>query len=249
MPDPGDGVLDIRLGAHTIRENLDRAVAAGHLTRHADGTLTIRESWPNWWIRFENAPHPPCKFLFYFLFRLAYGRAAVPYGCRDCYKVKVMPKDLRQTMALKKLAEPVACRSKCGSEVDMPYSRNLWGGYFYTLGLDKARAIYREVRAAVDADPVLGPDVPMLIKRGCTEYEIHCGPSDTYEVRPELADVEEYLKNVLRPFPNHVPQTRPEAQAVTLHWIATAHRVGDETYTEFTDGRLAYRPPVTYDPE
>jgi hypothetical protein len=59
--------------------------------------------------------------------------------------------------------------------------------------LDAARAAYANLRRRVDADPKLGASVPVTVKRGCTNYELKCGPSDAYSFDPRLEVVEAYL--------------------------------------------------------
>lgn len=244
-------LLDTRFGARTVRENLDTAVADGRLIRHADGTLELARAHRagTAWIRFENAPHAPCVFLHQFLFNIAYNRSAVPAGCRDCYKVKVLPQTMRQLSAARDIAAPMACRSKWGPEVDLPHSTSLYGGYFYTMGLERARQIFRDVRRAIDTLVSAGSQIPMVIKRGCSEYEHHCGPSDRWTFRDEQPALEEQLRAMLRPTPEYAEQSRADAHLAAVQWMRAAHRIGDMTYLEFTSGVPVYPATVTYDPE
>ncbi|CAK0752107.1 hypothetical protein CCP3SC1_2030003 [Gammaproteobacteria bacterium] len=45
--------------------------------------------------------HPPCKFLSDFLFEQVYAKQAVPHGCRNCYKVKVIASTLKGLVAVR----------------------------------------------------------------------------------------------------------------------------------------------------
>jgi hypothetical protein len=45
----------------------------------------------------------------------------------------------------------------------------------------------------VDNDPLLSPEIPVHTKRGSTEHEIHCGPSDKYTFRKELPELEVFF--------------------------------------------------------
>ena len=120
----------------------------------------------------------PCVFLNKFMFRHVYGEAVGPFGCRNCYKIKVVSNSLRQLVAVKDLAESVSASSKSGVEVNNPENQHLYGTYFYFLGLDRAREAYKVLRAKIDEHRKLGAGVKMLIKRGCTNYERKCSPSD-----------------------------------------------------------------------
>jgi hypothetical protein len=98
-------------------------------------------------------------------------------------------------MAVKDIAQNYLWRAKSGSEVDRQENQSLYSAYFYLLGLDKARAVYRKLRGEIDADPKLGPAVKIVIKRGCTNYEQACGPSDRYTFDPRRKRIEEYFRS------------------------------------------------------
>ncbi len=241
--------LDTVIGGATVRQNLEDGVTAGRLIRHADGTYELRQSQrPSEWIRFENAPHAPCTFLHDVLFEVAYARAAVPFGCRDCYKVKVNPRSVSELVAVKDLAADVPARSKWGPEVDIPYSQTQYAGFFYTLGLDAARRVYKSFRARLNSALEFGPQVSMLIKRGCTDYEMRCGRSDRWTFQPGIERLEAAVAKLFR-LPEQVPQTRGQIHAASLTWLATAHRIGDQSYLQLTGGQPLYPPTVTYDPD
>ena len=190
-----------------------------------------------------NGPPLGCVFLMNFVFRNAYGRSAVPHGCRECYKVKVVPRTLRELVAAWQIAKRIECRSKWGIDLYNPHSQNIYAGYFYTTGLDAARVLFKVVRQALNADPKLGPDITMTIKRGCSEYEEAVGPSDRYEFTPEMAELEAYLKSRFRERGHPEKLNAPLAQ-----WIDIAFRMGDDTYLDFTGGKRLRPKTVTYEP-
>ncbi|MBF0552820.1 MAG: hypothetical protein HQK60_20085 [Deltaproteobacteria bacterium] len=245
-----NNLMNLIIGKHTVAENLERAVASGRLIRHESGLFELpvaQPAGPDPWLRRGCAPkHLVCVFLNKFLFECAYARSAAPYGCRDCYKVKVIPRTLRELNALWQISKRIDCRAKCGVAVDEYYSQDLYAGFFYTLGLTQAREIYHIVRREVDEDPKLGPGVSMLIKRGCTRIEVFCGPSDKYQYKPELPALEDLLKS--RFIGAGLPESNQASarQATLLGWIASAFRIGDETYLDFTGGRPLYPRTVTY---
>ncbi|MBF0498454.1 MAG: hypothetical protein HQK58_18060 [Deltaproteobacteria bacterium] len=243
-------LMNLIIGQHTVAENLERTVASGRLVRHESGLLELpvkQSTRPNPWLHHQVAlKHLDCQFLNDFLFKSAYARSAAPFGCRDCYKVKVIPRTLRGLDALWQIVKRIECLAKCGTEVDNPYSQNLYAGFFYTLGLAKAREIYHIVRREVDEEQKLGPEVPMVIKRGCTRHEILCGPSDKYQYQPELPALEEFLKSRFRRRASAETNEQDDRRTTLWNWIATAYRVGDETYLDFTGGRPLYPKTVTY---
>jgi hypothetical protein len=240
-----DELLAMRIGKTTIGENIRRAVEAGNVIEHEDGTLQLAadRQRARSWIHVDNAPPLGCEFLKHFLFRHAYGKSAVPQGCSACYKVKVAPRTLRGLVAALDLAKRIECRSKWGIDIDNPDSQDIYAGYFFATGLDMARAIFKIVREAINADPRLGPAVVMTIKRGCSEYEAELGPSERYEFAPELAELEAYLKTRF-----HAGKAEHRGSIALGRWIETAFRIGDDTYLDFTGGKRLRRAMTTYDP-
>ncbi len=236
----------MRFGGATVAENLQRAVAAGKIIEHEDGTFELGQTLDqiNNWVTAGAGRPLGCQFLRRFLFHNAYARSAVPYGCRECYKVKVVPRTLRELVAAWQLAKRIECQSKWGIDLNNRYSQDVYAGYFYTPGLEAARVLHKVVREALDADPKLGPDIPIRIKRGCSDYEAALGPSDRYEFTPEMAELEAHLKTQFR------KRKHPGVDIYHAlgYWIEIAFRIGDNTYLDFTGGKPLRCPTLTYDP-
>jgi hypothetical protein len=237
-------LLALRIGGATVADNIQAGVKSGKLIEHDDGTFDLpeRPKTDNW-IFVRNGPALGCDFPLDFLFDQVYARSAVPYGCRACYKVKVIPRTLRELVAAWQVAKQIECLSKWGVDLENPYSQNVYAGYFYVTGLDMARAVFAVVRKAIDKDPKLGAGVPLVIKRGCSEYEAKLGPSDRYEFAPELAALETYLRPRFRG-----RKPRKSTLLPVAYWIDTAYRIGDDTYLDFTDGKRWRPKTLTYDP-
>jgi hypothetical protein len=246
-------LLALEFGGASVAENIERSIETGDVVRNEDGTLERAgktdeiadensDKTVGHWKFITHGPPLGCDFLLRFLFFHAYAESAVPYGCRACYKVKVMPRTLRELVAAWNMAKDIACSSKWGIDLDNRFSQNIYAGYYYTSGLDMARAIFKIVRDAMDGDPKLGPDVPMVIKRGCSEYEAKLGPSDRYEFAPELAELEAYLKSRFRRRPVKGKVSQP-----LVNWIDLAFRIGDDTYLDFTGGKRLRPKMKSYD--
>jgi hypothetical protein len=248
IPDD-DRILSIEIGGKTVGENLETAIAAGNVIRRPDGKFELAGFPDDPYLHNDGEFTPNCPFLNRFMFTHIYGGKAVPIGCRDCYKVKVTSTTLRQTMAVKEIADGFSCLAKSGAEVDNQENQSRYATYFYLLGLDKARAVYRRLRGQLDADPKLGPAVSMVIKRGCTNYEHACGPSDRYTFDPRLADVEEYFwHRFVRKRSKRIFGKKQTDAVKLMRMVRTAYRIGDDTYKDFTGGKDLFRPTVTYDP-
>lgn len=239
-------LMSLRFGGKTVAENLAGAVAKGTLLELGDGRWTEPE-FPaistSKFIRGGPTTKNPCDTCVPFLFVGVYAKSAVPYACRNCYKVKVEAKTLRELVAVRKIVGALNVTHKCGPEVDHKYTSNLYGAVMYLDGLDPALELKARVRQLLDNDPLLGPAVPVYIKRGCTPFELACGPSDRYTFSPELQELEAHL------FPRFVPAKRPVDLPATITfatWLAIAYRIGDETYRDFTKGKRYYPELVKY---
>lgn len=236
--------LSLTVGKRSIAENLSLAVAEGRLVPLEGGRWTLPASEPraNWLHSDLASPCNPAWLSF--LFRGAYGSAQVPAACRTCFKVKASLGSFRQLRAAYEIAKDMGRPFKCGPEVEVPYSTDLYGLFFYLDGLDDARALRSRLRQAVDGHPHLGDAVPVTIKRGCTEYEMACGPSDRWTFDDATVQWEPQILERFVPPPS---RPRPTRAAILASWIATAHRIGDPTYRDVTGGRPLYPAVVTYD--
>jgi len=240
-----EALRQLRFGAGTVEENLQRTIDAGILIEHDDGSLALPPAprLTSSWMEVPNGPPLDCHFLMKAGFEGIYGGAAVPYGCRECYKVKVKLRTLRELMAAWTLGRSIPCLSKWGLDLGNPYSQDVYAGYLYATGLDAARVLHKVMRAALDADAALGPTVSLTIKRGCSQFEAAVGPSDRYEFTPEMAQLEALLRS------RFVTPVTPGSNVRTIgRWIQAAYQMGDDTYLDLTGGRRLRAPSVTYEP-
>ena len=127
-----------------------------------------------------------------------FGGKAVPLFCMECYKVGVEPKSLEQVHKIADWQQSECAEKewpcKVGAEA-RPYSKKVWGAHFYCRGLEEAKERYKEVRAWIDEN--LGKDVKVFIKRGCTEFEQHAGPSDKWQKVHRQDEIEAEAREVI----------------------------------------------------
>lgn len=104
MPTSIDLLMSLQAGSNTVGDNLQHAIDTGKVLHNGDGTLELAgktaSSSSNPWLHISDFGHLPCAFLGGFLFKLAYAESMVPYGCKDCFKVRVSPRTLRELIAL-----------------------------------------------------------------------------------------------------------------------------------------------------
>ena len=173
-------------------------------------------------------------------------RGWVPTHCQSCFKVVARPQTLRQLFALESVQGDLGYPCKCGIEL-RPTVHGLYGGYWYTRSVEEGRERYRQVRAAVDAHPDLGPDVRVILKRACTEMEHAIGPSDQWVVHPGQLEIEQRLASVIDIPNDSDPQPAVAIAHVHRRWIEFAYQWGDPTYADYTDGEPLHPSYVTYE--
>lgn len=174
----------------------------------------------------------------------------IPSLCHSCYKVVIRPKTLKQLFLLEKfMKEEITHACKCGIEV-RPYTLALYGGYCYFRTLEDGQDGYKEIREKIDNYKGLGPEVGIILKRGCTEIERRYGDSSKWlDPTPEQIEIERRIFNAI--VYNPVGHTQMTAFLVHVHrrWIEWAAEHGDMTYLEFTGGLPLQPPPRTYHEE
>jgi len=223
---------------------------AGYKLRDGDGKLYAKTSlaWDTPWHHVHHAGNLDChtwhRIIFDFVFT-AVGKQFVPLNCHNCFKVVVRIPTLKALFALLNLQKRMGRPSKCGIEIrDTVFG--LYGGYFYNWGLDAGLECYEAVRAEIDAEAGLGKDIPVILKRACTEFELKAGPSDKWEITPEQEQLEALVN---RCFVRDIMHREQPAHAIAnIHrkWIEWAYACGDLTYLEYTGGKPLYPPVVTY---
>jgi len=187
------------------------------------------------WLHQTHAQNLKCNLWHFIMF--THYQWFVPSQCQDCWKVVVGPRSLSELWKLKDLQWKLDMPSKCGIEV-RGYTAKLYGGYFYTKGLYNGRKCYDVVREAVS--DAISPDVPVLLKRACTEYEMAFPKSSTWEVSDEQLEIEEFLTDRMVDSQNPAGQPDIIRTHIKRLWIHWAFSMADPTYKEFTDGKPLY---------
>jgi hypothetical protein len=171
---------------------------------------------------------------------------ALPEFCLNCFKVVVMPRTLHELMAVLDMQQWLGEHGKCGIE-ERTYVNRLYGAYFYNLGLDEGLERYFQVRKAVNEIVEDGEKIPVILKRGCTEYERHFGPSPgwdkIFQSDPRHRQCRELIDAHIE-----IPETQHQQPAflqleIMQRWVEFAAFFGDETYLQYTGGERLAAPP------
>jgi hypothetical protein len=168
----------------------------------------------------------------------------IPPRCQECWKVTVTPNSFDELLKLEEVERELGHPSKCGMEL-RDYTPKFYGGYFYNNSFDEGRDCYKMVRDAVHEK--ISPDVSVILKRGCTEFEMIKGPSNYWHTtRDEEIFCEELdaLVDVGRGGVND--QSPLITTAVRLRWALWAHMNGDMSYRKHNNDLPLFPDYVKY---
>jgi hypothetical protein len=165
--------------------------------------------------------------------------------CLSCWKVVVTPKTFKQLCQLEVTEKNMNVASKCGIEM-RDYTPKFYGGYFYNHSLEEGRERYEEVRKAVDQNLDNGKDVDVILKRGCTEYEMMKGPSVYWHNTKEESKMLEIIDGYVEVPRNQLRQSEIIKNSVRLKWALWAHMNGDMSYKELNGGESLFPDYVKY---
>ena len=219
----------------------------GYMMRLEDGKFVPRQvssavEVP--WVYVKTDPNSRCDIAHTIFHQIL---NTIPPYCRECYKVVVRPRTVVELFNLYEFQRMMDVPCKCGIE-KRDTVNGLYGGYFYCRGLDQGQERYKQVRNLVDEH--LSVDTPVLLKRYCTEFEIgvdSLGPSNKYpDATPEDLALEQTIYNLVPRVGVSTPQSEHQIAYIMRSWIHYAHKHGDVTYKEFTDGSSLVQDYITY---
>lgn len=166
----------------------------------------------------------------------------IPLRCLSCYKVVARPETIHQCFLMVDIMEKLNLNSKIGVEprdrVDADY-----GAYFYNTGLIQAKATEDLVRQTLEE---AGIYIEVFTKRACTEFELHHGPSDTWQSFEGQAEVEAYITEKIAYERVDDGQTDWHKENVFGSWLVFAHGRRDYTYMEHNEGKRLYPEYIKY---
>ena len=173
----------------------------------------------------------------------------IPKGCRNCWKVVVKPRNLKELFLISDIQHKTQRNSKAGIE-KREYTGNQ-GGYsaFWYADLDKGLKDGRRLFEDVSKDLKDVTDLKPILKRGCTEMEIKFSPSSKWD---EFAEEGKWdvLESRLDDFFVKGSQVEEPILVFKTHslisWIEYALAHGDPSVAEFIDQDSNVPKPETY---
>ena len=168
----------------------------------------------------------------------------VPSRCQGCWKVVVRLRTLRELFQLEVLQEGCEFWCKCGIEIRPEVPAN-YGGYFYFNSSEEGIEGLIEVRKMIALG--ISKDIKVILKRGCTEMEAAFPNSSKWTVTDDQKRLEDKLFAKLVIPERPLIQTPEQVRRVKMNWVEFAWKIGDSTYSDYTDGLPLMQPPVNYE--
>lgn len=234
------------ISKHGILKVLTPLIKSGKYFLNANGQIDYRESliWDGPWLHAKTTKNYRCLLWHEIMFLNFH---LLPSPCLNCYKVVVRPRTVAELFDLWLLQKRIDVPSKCGVEVRETVC-GLYGGYFYNQGLEAGRERYEMVREEVSA--AISPEIPVILKRGCTEFEMKFGDSSKYkEPTKNQLELEAELSAIFVDKQNWLVQPDHVIDHIQTKWLHYAYQNGDLTYLEFTDGKILFPKVRTYHEE
>lgn len=164
----------------------------------------------------------------------------VPSRCQECWKVVVRPRSLKELFRLVDIQLECEFFCKCGIEV-RPYVFGNYGGYFYFNSVSEGLAGLDEVRRLVGVG--ISPDVPVILKRGCTELERMVPHSSKWTTSDAQKRIEDNVLSSIYVPTKVTGQSPRQIKRVMRGWVEFAYDRGDKTYLEHSNNRPLFSAP------
>ncbi len=175
----------------------------------------------------------------------------IPNKCFSCWKVVQRPRNIDELFQICQYQKEMRVPAKCGIETRMHVPGN-YGAYWYNAtkeqGLDRLDIVRKDF-----------PDIPAILKRGCTEFEMSHGPSDRWVQHSHLVEFEQVLDEIFVEIWRHdtssvrevtdIPHPWFVANTIKRRWVEFAFEHGDQLYKLFTKGTPLMKPVITYERE
>jgi hypothetical protein len=164
--------------------------------------------------------------------------------CHTCWKIVIQPRTLKELFELYDILRILNFPSKCGIEGNRENSSKLYAGYIYNNSKNEGLERYKIIRTEVNEK--ISPDVSIILKKGCTEFEQELGDSANWEITEEQKEMEFiFAESIVGDVVTH-QQTKHVISHIHKKWIHAAYQWGDETYLEYTGGNPLFREMRTY---
>ena len=219
------------------------------------------------WVHIKTSNHRKCKI---YTDVIEPCLNFIPLKCQNCWKVVFRPQYIKDMLHLlplmERLAEKHNFSCKLGAETRIwtsgVYGKwGLWGCYFYNDSKEQGIFCWETVLNAIAADDTLkhlledvdedGYPSRLVLKRGCTEFEImgKYGDSRDWVYTEENKEWERLVWDAFKDQPMSDAQGWQIWDHVKNFWFKHAHSAGDPTVKEFNEGTMIWRSTRYYHKE
>lgn len=181
----------------------------------------------------------------------------VPEFCRlRCYKVVVKVRNFLEAVQFGNLmtagpciqAEICPLHGKVGID-ERPYSDGHFNGFVYCDGLEDGLRKYQIVRKLVDEHLENGSEIPIILKRSCTEFEKRHGATDTPfwdAISQEDLDFQHHLEDIFKGQWTCAVQPDWLKNKIFHKFAKWANTVGDKSWIDYFGEDFLTMKAVTY---
>jgi hypothetical protein len=167
--------------------------------------------------------------------------------CQSCWKVCMGLPNFASLMEMEEMQKQLPFPCKCGIE-RREYTPKHYGAYFYTNSLRAGRERYNDVVELVTKNMTKGKKIAkgIILKRGCTEYEMIKGPSPYWR----MTEKEKEIYSLLEAYVDIPRNNHDQYEAIKINvkqdWIKWAHSHGDYSYLPWNGGEKLFPDYVSY---
>ena len=179
----------------------------------------------------------------------------VPEYCRfRCYKIVVKVRNFEEAIQFNNLmnssplidGDLTTMHGKVGMDT-RHYSNGHFNGFVYCDGLEDALEQYEAVRKLVSDH--LSPDIDIIIKRTCTEFEKRFGPTDQpfwQKMSDTDLDIQRHLEDIFKVQQSCAVQPDWVKNKLIARFARWANTVGDKTWVDYFGQDFLTMQAVTY---
>ena len=210
------------------------------LKRQGPQTMAIETPWSHSQI----AHNKQCHFDHHVVFSNFH---IIPPKCMTCWKVCMGLPNFASLLELENLLKDMSWPCKCCIEL-RDYTPRHYGAYFYNSSLEEGRDKYDTIVKIVKEYMTDGEKIAkdIILKRGCTEFELIKGPSPFWHRTPAEEKMYDMLVAHVDVPKNQSKQPEIMKNYVRQGWALWAHSHNDMTYQKWNDGVSLFPDIVKY---
>ena len=204
----------------------------------------LYEAFDTPWCHARHLPNKNCGLDHQILFN-TWG--IVHPRCMSCWKTCMGLKNFDELMTWRKVQlNEMDFAAKCGIEL-RDYTPRHYGAYHYANSIEEGREIYTQVLHLAKKYLSEETVATIILKRACTEYELHKGPSATWH----LTELDERIIKAVDCFVNYPITTTGQNKElahphVMMRWLCWAHANKDMSYLPYNNNTPLFPSLMTY---